>query len=159
MTSIPIVSVLGSEFDDFLFAPIGEDKNGTPLSVFSALARLEIDPWEEGAKLAHLPEEAAIQSMASLIVELPNGPPMHPPTTATRLIALLPRGPRSNMSSRETLSSVSSVNGFEVAVCVIFIALGTHFFVVSHLSSARSDSIQALVPGTVLLQAPPQMSP
>jgi hypothetical protein len=29
------VSALGSEFDDFLFAPIGEDRNGMLLSVLS----------------------------------------------------------------------------------------------------------------------------
>lgn len=53
------VSVLGSEFDDFLFAPIGEDKNDMPLSMLSALARLDIDPWQEAAELSRLPEETA----------------------------------------------------------------------------------------------------
>jgi hypothetical protein len=37
----------GSEYDDFLFASMGEDRNGLPLSVLSALARLDVDPWEE----------------------------------------------------------------------------------------------------------------
>jgi hypothetical protein len=37
-----------SEFDAFLFASIGEEKNGTPLSVLSALARLEaLEPFVE----------------------------------------------------------------------------------------------------------------
>ncbi len=44
---------LGSEFDNFLFAPIGVDKNGMVLSVVSALARLDVDPWEEAEELAH----------------------------------------------------------------------------------------------------------
>jgi hypothetical protein len=47
MSSSASVSVLGTEFDDFLFAPIGEDRNDMPLSVLSALARLDIDPWQE----------------------------------------------------------------------------------------------------------------
>jgi hypothetical protein len=55
MTRPASVSALGSEFDDFLFAPIGEDGNGMLLSVLSALARLGFDPWEEAAKLAQLP--------------------------------------------------------------------------------------------------------
>jgi hypothetical protein len=42
-----------SAFDNFLYAPIGEDKNGMLLSVLSALARQGIDrkyvpvPWED----------------------------------------------------------------------------------------------------------------
>jgi hypothetical protein len=36
-------SLLGPEFDDFLFATIGEQGNGMLLSVASALARLDAD--------------------------------------------------------------------------------------------------------------------
>lgn len=92
MTNSASISRLGSEFDDFLFAPIGEDRNGMLLSVLSALARLDIDPWQEAAKLAGLPEESATQRLASLIAELPDEPAAHPgpATIAARLIALLP---------------------------------------------------------------------
>jgi hypothetical protein len=38
------MSCLGSEFDNFLFAPIVEDKNGVLLSVVSVLGRLDLDP-------------------------------------------------------------------------------------------------------------------
>ena len=55
MAPTPSISVLGSEFDDFLFAPIGDDRNDMPLSVLSALARLDVDPWEEAAELARWP--------------------------------------------------------------------------------------------------------
>ena len=51
MTTAPM-SVPGSEFNDFLFAPIGEDKNGMLVSVLSGLARSDVDPWQEAAKLA-----------------------------------------------------------------------------------------------------------
>ncbi|MGO9740546.1 MAG: hypothetical protein ACLPN5_03340 [Roseiarcus sp.] len=44
MTHTALTPLLGREFDDFLFAPIGEDRNGTTLSVLSALARMEVDP-------------------------------------------------------------------------------------------------------------------
>jgi hypothetical protein len=70
MTYSASVSRLGSEFDDFLFAPIGEDRNGLLLRVLSALARLEIDPWQEVAELAGLPGATATQRLASLIAEL-----------------------------------------------------------------------------------------
>jgi hypothetical protein len=52
MTRPALVSVLGSEFDDFLFPPIGEDRNDTPVSVLLALARLDMDPWQEAAESA-----------------------------------------------------------------------------------------------------------
>jgi hypothetical protein len=38
-----------AEFDNFLYASIGADRNGMPLSVLSALARLDLDPWEEAS--------------------------------------------------------------------------------------------------------------
>jgi hypothetical protein len=44
-----------SEFDDFLYAPIVEGGNGMVLSVLSALARVNVDPWDEAARLARLP--------------------------------------------------------------------------------------------------------
>jgi len=67
-----------------------------PLSVLSALARLDIDPWLEAAELARLPRETATQRLASSIAALPEGPSAHLEhgTIAARLIALLPRQAR-----------------------------------------------------------------
>jgi hypothetical protein len=36
-----------SEFDSFPFAPLGEERNGMSLSVLSAIARFDVDPWHE----------------------------------------------------------------------------------------------------------------
>ena len=60
-----------SEFDAFLFAHIGEEKNGMLLSVLSALARLDLDPWREAAELARTPRQIARQRLTSLIAALP----------------------------------------------------------------------------------------
>ena len=68
------VSALAPEFDDFLFASIGEDSNGVLLSVLSALARLDVDPWHEAASLAQLPGTTATRRLASLIAALPDRP-------------------------------------------------------------------------------------
>lgn len=83
---------LGPEFNDFLFALLGEDRNGMPLSVVSGLARLDVDPWQEAAALAGMPRAAATERLVSLIDLLPPGLPVlqHPDTVAARLIALLP---------------------------------------------------------------------
>lgn len=96
---------LGSEFDNFLFAPIAEDRNGMPLSVLSALARLDVDPWEEAARLTRLPGETAAQRLASLIATLSDEPSarLNPGTIAIRLVALLPPQAGSNIRSPKTL--------------------------------------------------------
>ena len=48
------------------------------LSVLSALARLDIDPWQEAANLARLPRETATERLATLIAKLPGEPSAHP---------------------------------------------------------------------------------
>ena len=63
-------SRLGSDFDAFLFAPLGEDRNGLPLSIVSLLARMDLDPWQEAACLAGLPAQAAAQKLATLLAAL-----------------------------------------------------------------------------------------
>ena len=106
MTRSASGSLLGSEFDDFLYASICEEKNGMLLSVLSALARLDLDPWQEAAELARLPGEAAIQRLASLIATLPDGrsAQFDSGTTAARLVARLPHRPGSNIPQRDTAS-------------------------------------------------------
>jgi len=93
MTSALFSARLGSEFDAFLFAPVGDEGNGHPLSVISALARLELDPWQEAISLANLPTMAATQRLTYLIGALPDGLANHfaPAAIATRLAGLLPR--------------------------------------------------------------------
>jgi hypothetical protein len=83
-----------TDFDDFLFAPIVEERSGTVLSVISALARLDLDPWQEAIDLDALPGDSATKRMASLLIAvLPDGPStnLDPMLTAARLTAFLPR--------------------------------------------------------------------
>lgn len=90
MTRAPSACSLGPEFDPFLFASIGADRNGMPLSVLSALARLDVDPWQEAARLTALPTAAATSSLAALLAARPDGM-TGGGATAARLIALLPQ--------------------------------------------------------------------
>ena len=43
MTHAALSPLIGPEFDEFLGASIGVDRNGTGLSVLSAFARLNVD--------------------------------------------------------------------------------------------------------------------
>lgn len=94
MTDAAVGNFLGTDYDAFLFATIGEDSNGMMLSVVSALVRLDIDPWQEAADLARLPVDAAVKRLAGRITALPDQEQAHrdSPTIAARVIALLPRG-------------------------------------------------------------------
>jgi hypothetical protein len=84
---------LDREFDKFLYASVGDDNNGMPLTVLTALARMDVDPWEEASKLMLLPQETAVAQLAVLLGSLGNSPVdrLDPVSSAARLIALLPR--------------------------------------------------------------------
>ena len=56
MTAAASVTFFRPEFGDFLYAPIGADRNEMPLTVLSALSRLDVDPWKEAAELSELPK-------------------------------------------------------------------------------------------------------
>ncbi|HYG86586.1 MAG TPA: hypothetical protein VD978_10035 [Azospirillum sp.] len=83
-----------SDLSEFLSAPLWEEKNGTALSVLSALARLDIDPWAEAARLAALPRDAAASALAVILRRLPTQQSGAPDagTVADRLVTLLPEG-------------------------------------------------------------------
>ena len=100
MTHPALALLIGPEFDKFLCAPIGADRNGTGLSVLSALARLNVDPWQEATSLARMPREAAVVRLTALIDALPKEGTFGIPTTiAADLVALLPRGNSLNVRS------------------------------------------------------------
>jgi hypothetical protein len=92
MTTSASVSYLTSQFDDFLFARIDEDRDATPLSVLSILARLGVDPWAEAAKLAQLPRVSAAEKLAAYIAATPGAPSVYlnDKRVCDRLIDLLP---------------------------------------------------------------------
>lgn len=135
------ISYLGSEFDDFLFAPVGEEQNGMPLSVVSALARSDVDPWQEAAQLARLPVEAATQRLASLIAALPeaSGPRWDPGTIATRLIGLLPHTSASPSPSSKAVPDAGAANRSQTLVYAVFmvITLSVQLIVASHQPPAQ----------------------
>jgi len=99
---MPTTSTLspGSEFQNFLYAPVCQDQDGMTLSVLSALARQDVDPWTEAARLSALPRETATQQITDLLGGLPRRTLTHLncEEVATRLSALLPRNPGSKLT-------------------------------------------------------------
>lgn len=119
------VSALGSEYDEFLYAPIFRDGSEMVLSVVSMLARLDIDPWQEAARLARLPKEAAASSLASLIAKKSGGLPRNLDATAiaVRLIGLLPSLSAAQFSQRAASSSAATVSHPRTLIFVLFVLL------------------------------------
>lgn len=62
---------LRPDLDNFLFAEVGAEQNGIPLSMVSALTRLGLDPWAEAGRLSSLGKREAAEQLARLIVGLP----------------------------------------------------------------------------------------
>ncbi len=155
-------SALESRFDPFLYAAVREGADGTPVTVLSILARLDIDPWEEAARLAQLPHEAASRALAGLICGPPRNAatPADSGTVAARLITLLP-----HCSGRGITAQWIPVGGPRViqvqsrapivaraVLCVFILALLLlgHWAVVSH---------PVLLPARKPLTAPATVTP
>jgi hypothetical protein len=166
MTRSASFSVLASEFDDFLFAPMGENRNGMLLSVLSALARLDVDPWQEAAELARLPGETGTQRLALLIAALPDQPSPHldPGTIAARLIALLPHRDSPNIPVRDMLVAIGPATDPRAVIYMIFFfyfitsVLGAQSMLASRQPSAQIDDAHASDSRTVFPQIPPPRS-
>lgn len=151
---------LGSEFDSFLHATIGNDGNGMLLSVLSALARLGVDPWQEAASLASLPGPSAIARLTGLITALPREPSSHRDheSIAARLVALLPSGgPKSALPGSGTAFDPHTVLRM-IVINVLFVAfmVGAQWFAAGHQAPApASDNIASTAQATT----PPPPSP
>jgi hypothetical protein len=132
MTPAASVSFFRPEFDDFLRAPIGTDSNEMPLSVLSALARLNIHPWQEAAELSELPKDAATQRLASLIARLPTPRWTQADSTAiaNRLIQLLPRRSSSDVPLAEKPHGFREITGSAVAKMLVCAALAVIVLIV-----------------------------
>lgn len=158
-------SPLRSDFDAFLFASIGDDPNndGMQLSVLSALARQDIDPWEEAARLACLPSETAVQKLSSLIAVPSDGRSrrLDPGTIAARLIALLPRRAGSDVRSRTTLLGVrTAMHAWTVRYVIIYVIvmafwLGMQWLVTNHPDAVQPVKAAARITSSTVSQSPP----
>jgi hypothetical protein len=131
LTHAALAPLIGPEFDEFLRAPIGEDRNGTGLSVLSALARLNVDPWQEATSLAGMPREAAVVRLTALIDALPNERAIDiSAAIAADLVALLPLGKALKTRSSDTLFApidsrhrqiLIALSAFTITILIVFV--------------------------------------
>lgn len=108
-------STLSARYDDFLFAPVCEDADGMRLSVISALARINVDPWEEATRLAAMPKATAEKTLLS-ILDLVSGRSWKSPEAAAiaaRLVRLLPQpGEAATIAATGTAKASAQRTGY-----------------------------------------------
>ena len=123
-----------SQFNEFLFASIGKEGNGMPLSVVSALARLEVDPWQEAARLADLPKELAAAALDGLIRRLPADGWDHAETRkiADRLIELLPRRAAARSGDAQSGSGEKAKSPAVILLLVVAVGAALLFSVLAN---------------------------
>jgi hypothetical protein len=87
-------SNLHPSYNEFLFATVCDEANGMRLSVLSALARANVDPWEEAIRLAAMPRAIATRTLASFLALASStcGNQPEAEAAAARLVQLLPHG-------------------------------------------------------------------
>jgi hypothetical protein len=120
-------SLLHSDLNDFLFASIGDEANGMPLNIVSALTRLGVDPWQEADRLAALPKAHAADALAQLIARLPTARPQPSDNLAItrRLVELLPlRGRASPLGRERERAGAKNRKYFQAAILLACLALG-----------------------------------
>jgi hypothetical protein len=154
------VSFFKPEFNDFLYAAVGEDTTEMPLSVLSALSRLDVDPWQEAAELAELPPDTATKRLAALLARLPGGrwPQAELRAIADRLIELLPHPGSSSGAGTETANVHHAMTHSIIAKMLICAALGATALVIAASREPSSRTGHTDVPASNAA-APPQMSP
>jgi hypothetical protein len=144
------VSFFRPEFNDFLYAPVGADRSEMPLSVLSALSRLDVDPWQEAAELAELPPDTATKRLVSLLARLPGGrwPQADLRAIADRLIGLLPRPGSSSGIGTETTRRLTALTHSTLAKMLICAALGATALIMAASREPSSRTDHTDVPGS-----------
>ena len=130
--SAPPFPLLPSTYNDFLYAPVGEDKNGAFLTVLSVLARQNVDPWEEAADLSRLPRDSAMQKLISMITASIGQRSTTAELTAVagRVIALLPGrvGPAGRMHDASPGAPALGQPPARARLLILAIYIGLMFF-------------------------------
>jgi hypothetical protein len=120
---------LPSRYDEFLFASIREEANGMRLSVLSALARMNLDPWEEATRLAAMPRVSAERTLVSTLglASDKTCDPSEAESIAARLVRLLPRPQQQRRSVAIATRDRAAFGGQRVLYWMMLLALAMSF--------------------------------
>ena len=149
MAAADVFVFKNSGLNAFLFAEVGTELNGSPLTILSVLARLGQDPWAEAANWAKLPKAATIDQLTQSISQMPLTPQAlgEARTTATRLIKLLP-SQVARPAQRAAASRRVAPRWVLVALCCAAVALGLAFTIMPGSTPASVTPISDLSGGS-----------
>lgn len=91
MSASDVLHPDGSDYDAFLFAEVGEDRTGAAVTVLSALARLDLEPWTEARELSRLGPEDAQVRLTTHFEAITDIPALASESRAAELVSLLPK--------------------------------------------------------------------
>jgi hypothetical protein len=131
-------------FDPFLYAALGEERNGMSLSVVSALARLDLDPWSEAASLSKLPAAGATERLSLLLSSLPRSQLMVPaPATIAQLIGLLPKATKDAAWSPSAADLANSKKSNLSLPIVVILVVGFVMICAAQFADRRDNTAPA----------------
>lgn len=128
MSASDVLHPDGSDYDAFLFAELGEDRTGAAVTVLSALARLDLEPWTEARELARLAQEDAQVRLTTHFEAITDIPALALASEgrAEKLVLLLPKRaplrvskPCETGTSNSLKISISWTTIALVGVCVL----------------------------------------
>lgn len=127
------------EFERFLYASVGEDRNGYVVTVLSALARLDLDPWKETAELVTLGRDAARARLGTMLARFWDVPALASDhgRVARDLSQMLPESPPSQTLKRAASTVADDRLGKSGAIWTI---LAIVFLVYQVMSTVGSGS-------------------
>jgi hypothetical protein len=140
---------LGPEFQPFLQSKLWEEKNEMRLTVLSALARLDIDPWQEAAELAALPKAWAEKRLAERLGRLPGAPAAFLEVGAFcgRSVNLLPQTPRLAKGA-PTPPPAANTKARLIGLASVYVFVGASIAIVYMISLSAPSPSQPVAAAT-----------
>ena len=142
-----------SGLNAFLFAEVGTELNGSPLTILSILARLGQDPWAEAARLTKLPKAAMIDCLAQSIEKMPLGRRalIDARVTAARLVLLLPGQTSTTQQSESVATAAPTMPRWQLLAilwCALAFGMAVNAIVLPHPTAAVATPIGQTVAHT-----------
>lgn len=160
MSQRDVFALKDSGFDDFLFADVGTEANGSGLTILSVLARLGKDPWAEAALWAKQPTDIAVDALTVNIgcMGLAQTSVENAHATASRLIKLLPGQLDRGRARSDVKPRGLTIQGWEWMMLVYF-----WLYVITNIGMAltpRPNAAEATpVAAAAAVSAAPAASP
>ena len=152
MSPTPSNFAVDTRYDGFLHALIGSEANRMPISVLSALARSDVDPWAEAAQLSAMSKESAKRRLVVLIGPILRNADMA--SVTDRLIRLLPTAGAMKAVPMQTAPTLFGLTHLSIGKLLIAAAMAATL--ISALTHSDSSSRSSGQPNSAITDRVPQ---